>query len=79
MQLLKRPVKVTFYTSLGKTLQFYGDIFCDYALILEEKCWMGAANFWWKIGVWFYNRADTSAWSQILDPENYPKKKYIYD
>jgi len=79
VQLLKRPVKVAIYTSLGKTLQFYGDIFCICALISEEKRWMRAANLWWIIGVWFYKRADTSAWSQILDPESYPKKKYIYN
>ena len=79
MQVLRRRIKVTFYTFLGRILQLYGDIFCNYALILEEKGWVSIANFWWKLGAWFYKRADKVAWGQILDPENYPKKKYIYE
>ena len=73
------PSKVIFYTFMGKALQFYGDIFCDYALMQESHHRMMMANFFWKIGVWFYKMADNVAWKQILDPKNYPKKKYIYD
>ena len=73
------PSKVIFYTFMGRALQFYGDIFCDQALMQESHHRMMMANFFWKIGVWFYRRADKVAWSQILDPEDYPKKKYIYD
>ena len=49
MQKLRMPSKVIFYTFMGRALQFYGDIFCDYALMQESHHRMMMANFFWKI------------------------------
>ena len=52
-------------------LQFCGDNFCAFALFLEDA---GSGKFgnivitkisncFWKLGLWFYEKADKYAWS----------------
>ena len=69
-------------TILGKRLQFCGDNFCAFALILEEKSSgkignivvTKISNLFWKLGQWFYNQADKYAWSYLKTDK--PVKKY---
>jgi len=69
-------------TILGKMLQFCGDNFCAFALILEEKSSgkignivvTKISNLFWKLGQWFYNQADKYAWSYLKTDK--PVKKY---
>ena len=69
-------------TVLGKVLHFYGNTFCAFALILEEKSSgkfgniviTKISNLFWKIGQWFYNQADKYAWSYLKTDK--PVRKY---
>ena len=78
------PTKIQLYKILGKSLQYYGDTFCTFALILEETgsgkfggiIVTKISNIFWKLGLWFYTRADKYAWSYILPPNKFPAKKY---
>ena len=78
------PTKIQFYIILGKSLQFYGDTFCAFALILEDAgsgkfggtIVTRVSNIFWKLGLWFYTSADKYAWSYVLSPNKFPTKKY---
>ena len=79
MKLLNIPIKVTFYTFLGRLLIFWGDIFCKYSLDLETNGWMKSSLFLWSIGGWFYDSSNKYAWNHIIDSRKYstdPTKKY---
>ena len=71
-------------TVLGKMLQFCGDNFCAFALFLEDA---GSGKFgnivitkisncFWKLGLWFYEKADKYAWSYLMSPNDFPSKRY---
>ena len=68
-------------TVLGKVLYFYGNTFCAFALILEEKgsgkfgniIITKLSNYFWKLGHWFYDQADKYAWTYFKEK---PVRKY---
>ena len=74
MKLLNIPIRITFYTFLGKTLIFLGDKFCQYSLDLEGIGWMRSSLLLWSIGVWFYNASNKYAWIHISG--QIPVRKY---
>ena len=74
MKLLNVPIRITFYTLLGRVLVFLGDKFCQYSLDLETNGWMRASLLLWSIGVWFYNASNKYAWIHISG--HIPVKKY---
>ena len=74
MKLLNIPIRITFYTLLGRVLVFLGDRFCQYSLDLEGIGWMRASLLLWSIGVWFYNASNKYAWIHISG--HIPVKKY---
>ena len=76
MRLLNIPIKITFYTFLGRALVFCGDKFCQYSLDLETNGWMKSSLFLWSIGVWFYEASNKYAWVHIIGSSHYPPKKY---
>ena len=53
MKLLNVPIRITFYTLLGRVLVFLGDKFCQYSLDLEGIGWMRSSLLLWSVGVWF--------------------------
>lgn len=69
---------------LGKLLQFCGDNFCAFALLVEEKgsgkfgniVITKISNIFWKLGLWFYKLSDKYAWSHLMTPNNFPPKRY---
>ena len=71
MKLLNIPIKVTYYTLIGRVLVFWGDIFCKYSLNLETNGWMKSSLLLWSIGVWFYDASNKYAWIHIIDSEKY--------
>ena len=74
MKLLNIPIRITFYTLLGRVLVFLGDRFCQYSLDLEGIGWMRASLLLWSIGVWFYSASNKYAWIHISG--HIPVKKY---
>ena len=74
MKLLNIPIRITFYTLLGRVLVFLGDRFCQYSLDLETNGWMRASLLLWSIGVWFYNASNKYAWIHISG--QIPVRKY---
>ena len=74
MKLLNIPIRITFYTLLGRVLVFLGDKFCQYSLDLEGIGWMRASLLLWSIGVWFYSASNKYAWIHISG--HIPVKKY---
>ena len=75
MKLLNIPIRITFYTLLGRVLVFLGDRFCQYSLDLETNGWMRASLLLWSIGVWFYSASNKYAWIHISG-HDIPIKKY---
>ena len=76
MKLLNVPIRITFYTLLGRVLVFLGDKFCQYSLDLEGIGWMRVSLLLWSIGVWFYSMSNKYAWIHITDANHIPTKKY---
>lgn len=74
MKLLNVPIRITYYTLLGRVLVFLGDKFCQYSLDLEGIGWMKASLLLWSIGVGFYNASNKYAWVHITG--HIPVKKY---
>ena len=70
MKLLNIPIKLTFYTIIGKVLVFWGDTFCKYSLDLETSGWMRSSLLLWSIGLWFYNASTKYAWIHISGREH---------
>ena len=78
MDTLKKNIR----TVLGKVLHFYGNTFCAFALLLEERgsgklgniVVTKISNLFWKLGQWFYNQADKYVWSYLKTDK--PVKKY---
>ena len=68
-------------TVLGKVLHFYGNVFCAFALILEETASgkfgniiiTKLSNIFWKLGHWFYDQSDKYAWRYFKEK---PVRKY---
>jgi len=68
-------LKKNIRTVLGKILQFYGNTFCAFALILEDIVIVKSlSDIIWKLGHWFYNQADKYAWSYFKTEK--PVNKY---
>ena len=69
------PIKIQFYTFIGKVLVFCGDTFCKYSLDLETNGWMRSSLLLWSIGLGFYNASNKYAWIHIIGRDN-PTGKY---